>query len=145
LMNLDMFVMAADPISTAYFINPSHQSVCLYVCPSYRVYFASLLGNTFPRQWAHAIIKVFLYICVNVGPCVSITLLGKNSEKYSRGNEEFARGVDFYAIRVVWEECKRLVLARISCFKYCILSEVKEKPHFPKKCMYIVVFILAFY
>jgi hypothetical protein len=25
--------MAPEPISTAYFINPSHQSVCLYVYP----------------------------------------------------------------------------------------------------------------
>jgi hypothetical protein len=25
--------MALEPVSTAYFINPSHQSVCLYVYP----------------------------------------------------------------------------------------------------------------
>jgi hypothetical protein len=31
--------MTPEPISTAYFINPSHQSVCLYVHP------LSLLGN----------------------------------------------------------------------------------------------------
>jgi hypothetical protein len=39
--------MAPEPISMAYFINPSHQSVCPYV----------LLGNgwvyTFPRQPIH--------------------------------------------------------------------------------------------
>jgi hypothetical protein len=28
-----MYIMAPEPISTAYFINPSHQSVCLYVYP----------------------------------------------------------------------------------------------------------------
>jgi hypothetical protein len=28
-----MHIMAPEPISTAYFINPSHQSVCLYVYP----------------------------------------------------------------------------------------------------------------
>jgi hypothetical protein len=32
-MKLDMYIMAAEPISTAYFINTSHQSVCLYVYP----------------------------------------------------------------------------------------------------------------
>jgi hypothetical protein len=32
-MKLGMFIMAPEPISTAYFINPSHQSVCLYVYP----------------------------------------------------------------------------------------------------------------
>jgi hypothetical protein len=34
-----MYIMAPEPISTAYFINPSHQSPCLYVYP------LSLLGN----------------------------------------------------------------------------------------------------
>jgi hypothetical protein len=41
---LDTNITAPEPISTVYFINPSHQSVCLYI----------LLGNgslnTFPRQ-----------------------------------------------------------------------------------------------
>jgi hypothetical protein len=33
---MHIMIMATEPISTAYFINPSHQSVCLYVNPSYR-------------------------------------------------------------------------------------------------------------
>jgi hypothetical protein len=32
-MKLGMFIMVPEPISTAYFINPSHQSMCLYVYP----------------------------------------------------------------------------------------------------------------
>jgi hypothetical protein len=32
-MKLGIYIMALDPISKAYFINPSHQSVCLYVYP----------------------------------------------------------------------------------------------------------------
>jgi hypothetical protein len=39
-MKLGMYIMAPEPVSTAYFINPSHQSVCLYV---YRFFVA--------RQW----------------------------------------------------------------------------------------------
>jgi hypothetical protein len=35
-MKLGMYIMATEPISEAYFINPSHRSVCLYVYPSYR-------------------------------------------------------------------------------------------------------------
>jgi hypothetical protein len=35
-MELGMYIMAPEPISTAYFINPSHQYVCLYVYPLYR-------------------------------------------------------------------------------------------------------------
>jgi hypothetical protein len=33
LMKFGMYIMAHDPILAAYFINPSHQSVCLYVYP----------------------------------------------------------------------------------------------------------------
>jgi hypothetical protein len=32
-MKLGMYIMAPEPILKAYFINPSHQSVCLYVYP----------------------------------------------------------------------------------------------------------------
>jgi hypothetical protein len=32
-MKLGMYIMAHEPRSTAYIINPSHQSVCLYVYP----------------------------------------------------------------------------------------------------------------
>jgi hypothetical protein len=32
-MELGMYIMAPQSTSTVYFINPSHQSVCLYVCP----------------------------------------------------------------------------------------------------------------
>jgi hypothetical protein len=32
-LELGMYIMAPEPISAAYFINPSHQSVCLYVYP----------------------------------------------------------------------------------------------------------------
>jgi hypothetical protein len=38
-MKPGMYIMAHEPISTAYFINPTHQSVCLHVCPP------SFLGN----------------------------------------------------------------------------------------------------
>jgi hypothetical protein len=33
-MKLGMYITAPEPILTTYFINPSHQSVCLYVHPS---------------------------------------------------------------------------------------------------------------
>jgi hypothetical protein len=32
-MKLGMCIMAPEPISTVYFINPFHQSVCLYLYP----------------------------------------------------------------------------------------------------------------
>jgi hypothetical protein len=33
-MKLGMYIMAPELISTAYFTNPSHQSVCMYVYPT---------------------------------------------------------------------------------------------------------------
>jgi hypothetical protein len=33
-MKLGMYIMAPEPISTEYIINPSHQPVCLYVYPT---------------------------------------------------------------------------------------------------------------
>jgi hypothetical protein len=33
-MKFHVYVMTSEPISTAYFINPSPHSVCLYVYPS---------------------------------------------------------------------------------------------------------------
>jgi hypothetical protein len=49
-MKLGMYRMTPESISTVYSINPSHQSVCLYIS-------LSLLGNgwvnTLRRQWIH--------------------------------------------------------------------------------------------
>jgi hypothetical protein len=71
-MKLGMHIMANEPISTAYFINPSHHSVCLYVYPSYRckasarlsVYLHSVLGNgsvnMFLRQRIHVTVEKLL-------------------------------------------------------------------------------------
>jgi hypothetical protein len=58
-MKLSMYIMAAEPILTAYFIDPFHQSVCLYVYPR-----LLLLGSgsvdTFPWQRIHTPIEELL-------------------------------------------------------------------------------------
>jgi hypothetical protein len=68
-MKLVTYFMAPEPISTAYIINPSLQSVCLNVYPSYHFYESfcknvSLFSlpadgtvNTFLRQRIHATIE----------------------------------------------------------------------------------------
>jgi hypothetical protein len=48
-----MYIMVTEPISTSSFVSPSHQSLCLYVYPSYHckatarlsVFLHSVLGN----------------------------------------------------------------------------------------------------
>jgi hypothetical protein len=61
-MKLGMYeyIIAPEPISTAYFINPSHQSTCLYVYPP------SLLGNdsvnTLPLKRIHTAIEELCFV-----------------------------------------------------------------------------------
>jgi hypothetical protein len=58
-MKLGMSVMAPEPISTAYFINPSHQSVRIYVYQ--RIVASQRLGkNVTVTTNAHATIEEFL-------------------------------------------------------------------------------------
>jgi hypothetical protein len=67
-------IMAPEPFSMAYFINPSHQAVCTHVYP------LSLLRN--------------------VSIKIPLSLLGKCNE-YTR-NRRIVATVVFYAVRVVW-------------------------------------------
>jgi hypothetical protein len=56
-MNLGMYIMASEPISKAYFINPSHQSVCAHAYPSI---------STFPPHQIKATIEKLLRVSICV-------------------------------------------------------------------------------
>jgi hypothetical protein len=47
----DIYIMGPEPISVAYVINPSDQSVCLYVYPP--IITRQCLGKMLPRQQIH--------------------------------------------------------------------------------------------
>jgi hypothetical protein len=134
-IKLNMYIMAPEPISTAYFINPSHHSVCLYVYTSYRceatarlsVFLRSVLGNgsvnTFSRLLIHSTIKELLdtsfYIRSvsyqrRVCGSVYVSLLDNNSVKMFLRQRRIVGGVVLYAVRVVSKESRRLVLPRTS-------------------------------
>jgi hypothetical protein len=49
-LKLGMYIMATEPISRAYFINPSDQSVCIYIPHTVA---RQRLGKTLPRQRIH--------------------------------------------------------------------------------------------
>jgi hypothetical protein len=51
IMKLGMYIMPPEPLSTAYFINPSHQSVCLCVYPP--IVARQGLCKTLKRQRIH--------------------------------------------------------------------------------------------
>jgi hypothetical protein len=61
-MKLCIYVIALEPISTPYFINPSHQSVCLYAYPL--IVARPWLG----RKITTAAIEEFLGASFSMGP-----------------------------------------------------------------------------
>jgi hypothetical protein len=138
-MKLGMCIMAIEPISGAYFINPSHQSVCLYVYPSCRckatarlsVSLHSVLGNgwvnvptaTNTRNNSRIVGRVIFY-AVRVIPkgslwvclCIPPSLLGNNSVNTFPRQWRIG-GVVFYAVRVVSKESRRLFPELLVFFK----------------------------
>jgi hypothetical protein len=58
-VKLGMYIIERGLISVVYFLNPSHQSVCLYVDPS-AFDRQGLLIKTLPWQWIHTTIVEFL-------------------------------------------------------------------------------------
>jgi hypothetical protein len=64
-MKLGMYIMASEPISAAYLINPSHQSVCLYVYPP--IVARQQLGKNVTAA-THATIEEFLDASFSMRP-----------------------------------------------------------------------------
>jgi hypothetical protein len=95
-IKLGMYIMATEPIWTAYILNPSHHSVS--VCVS----LFSLLGNS----------------SVNCIPLfIARQRLGENvtAATNTRNNRRIVAHSIFYAVRVVSKASRVLVLLRTSC------------------------------
>jgi hypothetical protein len=63
-MELGMYIMKPGPISTTYYINPSHQSVCLYVYPiiaMQRLGKNVIAGNEYTRNNRRIVGSVVFY------------------------------------------------------------------------------------
>jgi hypothetical protein len=113
-----------------YFINPSHQSVCLYMQPP--IIAEKRLGKHVPAATntrnnkiiirrivfyaARVVSKESLWVCL----CMSLWLLGKDSVNTFPRQRRIVGGVVFYAVRVVSKESRRLVLPRTSCYYYSL-------------------------
>jgi hypothetical protein len=102
---LGMYIIAPDPISTVYFINRSHHSVCL----SYSSVGKSSI-NTFLRQWTRNNRRLVGRVCPWVCLCILLLLLSNNSVKTFPRQRRIVGGVVFYSARVVSKESGRLVL-----------------------------------
>jgi hypothetical protein len=117
--------MASEPISTAYFINSSHQSVFICVFP--RIVVRQRLGRHVPvtkntrnnirvvggvvSYKVRVISKESLWVCL----CIPSSLPGNGSVNTFPRQQRIVEGVVFYAVRVVSKESMRSVLPRISC------------------------------
>jgi hypothetical protein len=125
-MQLGTYVMAPEPIPVAYFINTSHQSLCLCVSLLSLVSKGSIkrippfiakqrLGKHIPaakytRNNRKIVGCVWLCICL----CVPLLLLGNNSVKASPRQRRIVVGVVLYVVRVVSKESRLVVFPRSS-------------------------------
>jgi hypothetical protein len=111
-MKLGMYIMAPEPISTAYFINPTYQFVCLYVYPLLAV--RQLLGNLFTEPlpsseytqqqincWEH---HSLCYPCRIKGEsvclCIPLPYLGNGSVNTFPRQRRIIGRVVFYGVHV---------------------------------------------
>jgi hypothetical protein len=117
LMKLGMYIVASEPIWTAYFLNPSHQSVCLYVY--FPVVSRQRLCKHVPaatntrnnRRIVGPVVfgvvlvasKESLWACL----CIPLSLLGNGSVNTFPRQRRIVEGVVFYAVRVVSKERRR--------------------------------------
>jgi hypothetical protein len=139
---LGICIMAPEPISMAYFINPSYQSVCLcilHIVARQRLGKCIPLFGTTQRIGRHVsestnarnnwriVGRVCLWVCV----CIHLPLLDNNSVKTFPPHRRAVGGVVFYAVRVLSKESRRLVLPRTSFCKvwYTINHEPRSAKH----------------
>jgi hypothetical protein len=121
-MKLGMHIMAPEVISMAYFINTSHQSVCIYVYPlivarQRLVKHIPTGANTRNNR------RIVGHVCLCVCLCILLSLLGNNSVKTFPWQWKIVQGIIFCAVCVIRNESRWLVLPRISCFVgYFLLS-----------------------
>jgi hypothetical protein len=102
--------MASEPISTAYFINPLLQSVCLSACVSLLSFVSKGSVNTTNARNTRRIVgRVSVY---------PLSLLGIISENTFPRQRIIIRGGVFYEVGVVWKESEWLVLLRTACLSF---------------------------
>jgi hypothetical protein len=118
-IEVGMHIMAPEPISTAFSINPSHQSVCLCVAR------LSLLSNSSPHAFPLRVHETKnwwtrRFLCSScrikgesVALCIPLSLLGNGSVK-SLPRQRRIVDVVFYAVHSVLKENRWLVPPKTS-------------------------------
>jgi hypothetical protein len=113
-IKLGIYIMAPEPISTAYYINPSHQSVSVYV--SRPILARQRLGKHVPaatntRNNRRIVAWVVFYAVRVVSHksqwvflCIPLSLLGNSSANTFPRQRKIIGGITFYAVGVVQKE-----------------------------------------
>jgi hypothetical protein len=112
-------IMTSKPISTAYFINRSHQSVCLYMYPhivARKRLDKNLTATTNTRNNRRVVDALFSMWSVSYqrrvhSLCIPLSFLGENSVKTFSRQRKIVVGVVSYVAHVS-TETRRLVLPR---------------------------------
>jgi hypothetical protein len=119
-MKLGTYVVAPEPISAAYFINPC---VCMCISPVFARHrlckHVSAAKNTLNKNcWTCS------FLCgqcriegESVDLCIPLSLQGSGSVNTFPWQWRIVGGVIFYAVRVVSKESRRLILPKTSCSK----------------------------
>jgi hypothetical protein len=108
-IKLGMCIMAPEPISTACFINPSHQSVCLYVYPLIAA-MQRLGKNVTAATNTHTTIEALKSTSSVIQRRYipeGRTLHNHRCENLKSYNRSIVGRVVFYAVRVVSKESRR--------------------------------------
>jgi hypothetical protein len=129
-MKLCMYITALEPISKTYFINPSHYSLCLYVCPP--IVARQRLGKHIPmatniRNNKRTVVCVVFFTIQVVSKIVCGSVYPPIFARQPLGKRQrsIVGGVVLYSVRVVSKESRRLVLTRTSfIWTYKISSSV---------------------
>jgi hypothetical protein len=122
--------MKLEPISTACFINPSHQSMCLFVYPTIfarqrlRKHVPAATNTRNNRRIIRGVVLYWIRIvsneCLWVCLCIPLSLLSNGSVNTFPQQRKIVGGVVFYAARVLSKESRRLVLTRTSCLLHML-------------------------
>jgi hypothetical protein len=120
-MKLGIYIMAPEPILTAYFINPSHQSVSVCVLDS--IVATQRLGEKHPRcneytqqkNWTSFLCGPCRLKAELVNVCIPLPFLGNGSVNTFPKQRRIVGGIVFNAVCAVSEKSRRSVHHRNCC------------------------------
>jgi hypothetical protein len=142
-MNLGMYVMARESISTAYFINPSHQCVCVSLRIVARQRFGRHVPVAMNTRNNRELLETSFYIRPvsyqgeSVGLCVPLSLRGSASVKTFPRQRKNCWTLSFLCDPCRIKEKQAISSSRNFMFSYCACAEHVVLPVALSRFVYI--------